>query len=264
VDCRLRQNSTGWFTTGTTTTGQTVWLATTSGRVVTEVPRTLLFVGIVNDFPVVTAGVALLLHPYRHRVRVEEFVGELPARGRVDVVLFDPFARSDALQRLRTIQRETAAKVLLYTWSTSQALIDDAMRCGAAGLLPKTVDGQVMVSAIEAVADGQMVAPRPVQADSPMAEWPGKIEGLSAREAEIVALIVAGISNEEIARSTYLSINSVKTYIRTAYRKMGVSSRSQAVLWGIRHGLQSQESPDGPNEGLRDGLRDGLPDGRHS
>ena len=58
------------------------------------------------------------------------------------------------------------------------------------------------------------------------------------REAEIVALITQGLSNQEIADRSYLSINSVKTYIRTAYRKMGVERRSQAVLWGIQHGFQ--------------------------
>ena len=45
------------------------------------------------------------------------------------------------------------------------------------------------------------------------------------------------MSNHEIARQTYLSINSVQSYIRAAYRTMGVTSRSQAVLWGIDHGF---------------------------
>jgi len=63
---------------------------------------------------------------------------------------------------------------------------------------------------------------------------------LTARESEIIALITTGLSNNEIARQTYLSINSVKSYIRSAYRRMGVSSRSQAVLWGVQHGLAPQ------------------------
>jgi two-component system, NarL family, response regulator LiaR len=46
--------------------------------------------------------------------------------------------------------------------------------------------------------------------------------------------------NEQIAEATYLSINTVKTYIRTAYRKMGVTRRSQAVLLGVEHGFQPQ------------------------
>ena len=62
--------------------------------------------------------------------------------------------------------------------------------------------------------------------------------GLSPREAEIIALITQGLSNQEIADRAYLSINSVKTYIRSAYRKMDVTTRSQAVLWGVENGFK--------------------------
>ena len=50
--------------------------------------------------------------------------------------------------------------------------------------------------------------------------------------------ITQGLSNQEIAQRCYLSINSVKTYIRTAYRKIGAERRAQAVLWGIKHGFE--------------------------
>ena len=67
--------------------------------------------------------------------------------------------------------------------------------------------------------------------------WPGRGEGLSAREAEILALITQGKSNADVARLTYLSPNTVKSYIRNVYRKLGVASRTQAVLWGVQHGF---------------------------
>ena len=54
----------------------------------------------------------------------------------------------------------------------------------------------------------------------------------------MLALITQGLSNNDIAAQTHLSINSVKSYIRTGYRKIGVTSRSQAVLWGVRHGFE--------------------------
>ncbi len=73
---------------------------------------------------------------------------------------------------------------------------------------------------------------------SPRATGPARTHGLTAREAEIIALITQGLSNQEIAERSYLSINSVKTYIRTAYRKIGVERRAQAVLWGIKHGFE--------------------------
>jgi DNA-binding NarL/FixJ family response regulator len=61
--------------------------------------------------------------------------------------------------------------------------------------------------------------------------------GLTPRETQIVSRIAQGRTNQEIAQELFLSINSVKTYIRTAYRKMGVTSRSQAVLWAVERQL---------------------------
>ena len=72
---------------------------------------------------------------------------------------------------------------------------------------------------------------------APGLDWPGRGEGLSDREAEILALITQGKSNADVARLTYLSPNTVKSYIRTIYRKIGVGSRTQAVLWGVEHGF---------------------------
>jgi DNA-binding NarL/FixJ family response regulator len=60
---------------------------------------------------------------------------------------------------------------------------------------------------------------------------------LTGREIEVLTLICCGMSNMEIAKALFLSPNSVKSYIRTAYRKVGVASRSQAVIWGLEHGL---------------------------
>ncbi|MBB3042702.1 response regulator transcription factor [Nocardioides soli] len=61
--------------------------------------------------------------------------------------------------------------------------------------------------------------------------------GLSDREKQVLALIAQGLTNQEIADRVFVSINSVKTYIRSAYRKIGVGSRSQAVAWGLRNGV---------------------------
>ncbi len=63
------------------------------------------------------------------------------------------------------------------------------------------------------------------------------LETLSGREREVLHLITNAWSNHEIAAELHLGITTVKTYIRLAYRKMGVDSRSQAVLWGVHRGL---------------------------
>ena len=59
-------------------------------------------------------------------------------------------------------------------------------------------------------------------------DWPGRGEGLSESESEILALITQGKSNAEVAKLTYLSPNTVKSYIGTIYRKIGAGSRTQS------------------------------------
>jgi DNA-binding CsgD family transcriptional regulator len=66
---------------------------------------------------------------------------------------------------------------------------------------------------------------------------PSRGEGLSDREAEILALITQGKNIADIAKLTSLSNHTVKSYIRGLNRKVDVSSRGQAVLWGINHGF---------------------------
>jgi DNA-binding CsgD family transcriptional regulator len=67
--------------------------------------------------------------------------------------------------------------------------------------------------------------------------------GLSPRENDVMRGIVAGLSNVEIAAELFLSINSVKTYIRSAYRKIGVTTRAQAVSWCVRNGFPAPAPP---------------------
>ena len=55
----------------------------------------------------------------------------------------------------------------------------------------------------------------------------------------MIALIARGLSNQEIADRAYVTINSVKSNIRSAYRKIGVERRTQAVLWALANGSQS-------------------------
>jgi DNA-binding CsgD family transcriptional regulator len=65
----------------------------------------------------------------------------------------------------------------------------------------------------------------------------GGVAGLSPRETDVLRLVVQGLSNHEIAGELLLSINSIKTYIRSAYRKIGVTTRAQAVAWCVRNGF---------------------------
>jgi len=66
---------------------------------------------------------------------------------------------------------------------------------------------------------------------------PGRSAGLSSREAEILALITRGLTNQEISERAHVSPNTIKSYIRSAYRKIGVERRTQAMLWAMENGF---------------------------
>lgn len=128
--------------------------------------------------------------------------------------------------------------MLVYVRAVDDDQIDDAMEAGAAGFLSKEVDGVAMVVALDGVAASRKVLAVPTPDEASRAMWPGEREGLSTRESVIVALIVAGMSDQDIASSLYVSSSSVGPSIRSVYRKMGVANRVQAVLWGIDRGFE--------------------------
>jgi NarL family two-component system response regulator LiaR len=198
-------------------------------------------VALVNDYELVVVGVAALLEPYRDRVEVVELDSNLPVLRDVDVILYDTFGQVQGKGvDVDSLVDGGSAKVVIYSWNLHGLLVDDSLEAGASGYLSKGVEAEELVRAIERIHAGETLLPTNGGTANPRPEsdWPGKEHGLTAREAEIIALITQGLSNQEIAERSYLSINSVKTYIRTAYRKIGVERRAQAVLWGIKHGFE--------------------------
>jgi two-component system, NarL family, response regulator LiaR len=198
-------------------------------------------VAIVNDYEIVVAGVAAMLAPHHERVHVVELDSGLPVVNDVDIVLYDTFGQvqGDAVD-LEDLVRGRGSRVVIFSWNTQPELVERAISRGAAGYLSKGMGAKEIVDALAAIHAGETITPPSaagVDRDANGA-WPGQELGLTAREAEVIALITQGLSNQEIAEQTYLSINSVKTYIRTAYRKIEVSRRSQAVVWGLRHGFE--------------------------
>jgi DNA-binding NarL/FixJ family response regulator len=199
-------------------------------------------VAIVNDYEIVVAGVAAMLAPHHERVSVVELDSGLPVLSAVDVILYDTFAQiqGDGVD-LEDLVHGNDARVVIFSWNIQEELVRKAMDRGASGYLSKGLSASEIVSCLEAVHGGETVTPRDSSdpADRTSAgDWPGRQLGLTARESEVLVLITQGLSNQEIADRTYLSINSVKTYIRTAYRKIDVTRRAQAVAWGMRHGFE--------------------------
>lgn len=199
-----------------------------------------LRVAIVNDYEVVVAGVAAMLDKFRDRVEVVEYDIRLPVVKDVDLVLFDTFALvADRGIGVRDLVHSGGPKVVLYTWTTDPCSVEDAMAQGAVGHLSKAMSPADLVTALEGIHAG---VPAPVALDEPVnhhgsGDWPGHEFDLAPREAEVLALIAQGLTNDEIAKALYLSINSIKTYIRTGYHKIDVQRRSQAVAWALGHGF---------------------------
>ena len=82
----------------------------------------------------------------------------------------------------------------------------------------------------------------------------GSEVGLSEREREIIGMIARGLGNLEIASASRISINSIKSYIRSAYHKMGVRSRTQAVGWAAQHGFPLEALPGDADSRTRAGF----------
>lgn len=198
---------------------------------------------IVNDYEIVVSGLASMLEEHSDRVHVAEINAQTSVLSHVDVVLVDTFGQlpRDG-EALADLIRDSSAPVVLFSWELPRESIATALAAGAGGYLSKSLNAEEIVAALEDIRDGRVVVLSTTLApdDEPSSEigWPGQAEGLSPRESEVLAFITQGLSNQEIAQDVFLSINSVKTYIRTAYRKIGVERRSQAVAWGIQNGFE--------------------------
>ncbi len=198
-------------------------------------------IALIDDYDVVVYGLARMLEPFRNRIEVVELDINEPVSADVDIALYDTFAQpeSDRYDFRTLLENPHAAKVVIYTWSFGAGLVAAARRQGVHGYLAKSLPAGHLVNALEAVHGGEVVVSMPHRRvnSAPGLDWPGRDDGLTDRESEILALITQGRSNAEIASLSYLSPNTVKSYIRSIYRKIGAGSRTQAVLWGVSHGF---------------------------
>ena len=204
-------------------------------------PHAPIRIAVVNDYDVVVMGVASMLGPFEDRVVIAELDAERSVKDEVDIALYDSFAQAESDQQEIKILLENPRirRVVMFTWNFHPDLVSSALQQGVEGYLSKDLRADDLVAALEAVAAGEVVvseSPGRTRTNDGL-DWPGRREGLTDREAEILALITQGKSNAEIAALTYLGVNTVKSYARMLYRKIGVTSRTQAVLWGARNGF---------------------------
>lgn len=204
---------------------------------------TPLRVALVNDYELVVTGLASVLAPFSERVTVIEIDAQLPVVSDVDVVLYDTFgqAQGEAID-IKSVLGDSTARMVVFSWNTDSQLVRSALAAGATAYIAKSVTAEQLVSGLERVHRGEQVTPPASEAQADPTEgrigrWPGDEIDLTPREAEVLALVCQGLSNQEITERAFIGINTVKTHIRTLYRKIDVSSRSQAVGWGLRNGF---------------------------
>jgi DNA-binding NarL/FixJ family response regulator len=192
-------------------------------------------VRLVNESELVHAGLTQMMTEYADRVTV------LPTQAQgdeiADVALVDPFMRrheDDAAAPTTVCRPPGTARVAVFTWECRDGFIERAMLGGADGYLAKELPAAELVAALEKVHLGERLVAIDLRSTESRAH---RVIGLTPRETHVVALIAAGAPNKEIARQLELSMNTVKSHIRTAYRAMGVTSRTQAVLWAVEHGV---------------------------
>ncbi|WP_134767981.1 response regulator transcription factor [Nocardioides sp. 1609] len=202
----------------------------------TTSPRRALRVAVAPDAPVVVAGVKALLRSADPDVTVVDLPDTVRGLSTVDVVLYDPLHGVPA--GFGDGASAATPALVGFSWSVRGDTEATARSHGARCLLSKDLSGARILHALRAVQAGQRTSfVLSTTTDTTARGRTRVVDGLTAREVDILQMITEGLSNDEIARGLYLSINSVKTYIRTAYRKIGVTRRPQAVLWGVHHGF---------------------------
>ncbi|MER5889937.1 response regulator transcription factor [Streptomyces sp. NPDC001941] len=162
-----------------------------------------------------------------------------------DVVLMDlRMPRVDGVEATRRIRADHPGTevVVLTTYADDDSLFP-ALRAGARGYLTKDAGGEEIVRAVHDVLAGRAGLAPAVQRrllDQVVAETePSRRlpDGLTAREAEVLALVADGLSNPEIARRLGISTATVKTHINNLFAKTGVRDRAQAVRYAYRQGI---------------------------
>jgi len=194
---------------------------------------------------IVTRGIAALAAEHPDRLRLVPVPSPCPPGDPdPDVVVYDAMRlHTGDGQDLELLVRESSAAVVVLGRDARPDLTGCALALGADAWVSLEAPDEEVLAAIECAAAGTL---DPEHGGVPPSDailcLPEGVH-LSAREAEMLNYIAQDLRNTEIAERCFLSVNSVKTYIRSAYRKIGVSNRTQAVLWLVQHGPAQHSGP---------------------
>jgi two-component system, NarL family, response regulator LiaR len=173
---------------------------------------------------------------------------DLARRLEPDVVLMDLLMPvMDGIEATGEIRRRMPeVEVVALTSVLEDAAVTGAVKAGAIGYLLKTTEADELCEAIKAAAAGQVrLAPEAAARLMREVRTPENPEALSEplteRETEVLKLIARGMANKQISREIFVALSTVKTHVNNLYRKLGVTSRTQAALYAARVGLVPTE-----------------------
>lgn len=206
-----------------------------------------LRVSLLDSSELVTTGFATMLAPHTERVRVVQQPQPETALVPCDLLLVDFTLLPPALVEDLLLRACAAARVVSYSWSgrPPNGPWWSAAERRVSGHVAKSLPAARLIDRLEGIHRGS-----PGDGVGARSEGGGRsprrtsFPTLTPRERDIVSRIARGMSNAEIAEQLFLSINSVKTYVRTAYRKMGVATRSQAVARWFAGELEADRNGD--------------------
>ena len=178
-----------------------------------------------------------------HAANLSQALDLLRKAEALDLVLLDlRMPGMNGLAGLKAVQTVRAdVPIVILSGETNPDTIRNALQAGAAGFLPKTMRGTAMLSALRLILAGEryipdiMVAEQSVRAEDGAAGGPGP-GSLSPREREVIGLLVQGLSNKEIGHRLGIEVVTVALHLRSVYRKLGVTSRTQAVRMAMEQG----------------------------
>ncbi|GGL59231.1 response regulator transcription factor [Planomonospora parontospora] len=172
----------------------------------------------------------------------EQQAGALLTAARPNAALIDVTCeRPSVIGRLHDACPHIGLLVLVEAYTAQEVV--DLLAAGASGCL--TRDGTVadLVSALVAVGRGEVVVPPMLATQALAALARGEpvsdttIDRLSAREIEVLGLLARGLTNKHIAQTLFLSVRTIEAHLRNIFTKLGVTTRTEAALWAVNHGL---------------------------
>lgn len=208
-------------------------------------PRKMITILIADDHPGWIEGVRSIIHKASDMQIVGEAyegkqIKEKVAELQPNVLLLDLVMPHHNPIELEKWVRENHPEVvtLVLTAHHRDAYLADMMEAGAAGYLDKKLKGNDLLNAIRRAARGEYLYDKEQmdRAKRWREEVGRKWDSLSGREREVLKLLTAGADNKQISESLGVSINTVEKHLKNIYKKLGVTSRSEAVHWWVEKG----------------------------